>query len=152
RLVAVQLFIPPVRSSTMRFFGRRTSTRRPRPAQRTRLTLLSLEDRSLPSALSGLVFDDANNNGTQDGTEVGLAGVTVTLTGKATANHNVTQTQTTAADGSYNFAGLADGTYSVVASDPTGYLGGQAVAGSAGGSAGLGSVAGVTISGADASG
>ncbi len=68
-----------------------------------------LEDRSLPSTLGGFVFNDANNNGVMDSGEAGIATVTVKLTGTDDLNHSVNLTQTTAADGSYSFVGLAAG-------------------------------------------
>jgi len=70
----------------------------------------------LPRAsIAGKVFRDANNNGVQDGSEPGVAGVTITLDGTG-------QTRTTAGDGSYSFADLLPGSYSVSVSVPDGYV------------------------------
>jgi hypothetical protein len=56
-----------------------------------------------PASVSGVVYNDANNNGIRDAGEVGLAGVTVQLlNGLGTL---VGQTSS-ATDGSYSFAGL----------------------------------------------
>ncbi len=56
--------------------------------------------------LGDRVFNDFDGNGIQNGTEPGLGGVTVTLTGTDANNNAVTQTTTTSATGTYSFAGL----------------------------------------------
>lgn len=61
-------------------------------------------------SISGVVFNDANGNGTLDDGEGGLASVTVQL---QDADGNVLEETTTAADGNYAFTGLAGGAYSV---------------------------------------
>jgi uncharacterized repeat protein (TIGR01451 family) len=75
-------------------------------------------------SLAGTVYYDANDNGTKDGGEVGIAGVTLTLSGNTASGANVCTTLTalgrsctvtTAADGSFSYTGLP-------ASDATGYL------------------------------
>ena len=72
--------------------------------------------------LAGRAYVDANANGRRDSREAGLAGVTVFLdlagTGAFAAGD---PTAVTAADGSYAFAGLAAGTYTVLAVAPAGY-------------------------------
>jgi protocatechuate 3,4-dioxygenase beta subunit len=69
------------------------------------------------ASIGNFVFNDLNANGVQDVTEVGLAGVTVTLT-----NLNGTTTVTTSdANGLYTFANLAPGTYSVAFTTPAGF-------------------------------
>ena len=70
------------------------------------------------AALSGTVFADADRDGVRAGGESGLAGVTLTLLDGAGATVGTT---VTAADGSYRFAGLAPGSYSVVETQPGGY-------------------------------
>jgi uncharacterized repeat protein (TIGR01451 family) len=78
----------------------------------------------VPAAISGVVFLDQNNNGIQNGADLGIANVTITLTGytygpngvdNAGAGDDVTVSlaTTTAADGSYSFTGLAPGKYTV---------------------------------------
>ena len=67
----------------------------------------------VPSRIAGRVFLDANNNGTQQAAESGLAGVAITLTGTDDLGAAVSLSATTAADGSYAFNGLRPGTYSV---------------------------------------
>ena len=59
--------------------------------------------------VTGTVFTDSNGDGQQESTETGLAGQTVTLL-EGTA---VIATTTTAADGSYTFAGVSPGGYTV---------------------------------------
>lgn len=70
------------------------------------------------SAVTGVVYRDANRNGTQDAGDNGIAGVTVTLrdAGNATVG-----TTTTATDGSYLFAGTSAGNYTVIETQPLGY-------------------------------
>lgn len=56
--------------------------------------------------LGDRVFNDFDNNGIQNGTEPGLAGVTVNLTGTDINGNAVTRTTTTSATGTYSFTGL----------------------------------------------
>src|SRR6516225_9431372 len=112
----------------------------PRPTQK-RPELESLEDRYVPSTLSGFVYHDTNNNGVMNAGEAGLAGVTVTLTDSS--NHSVSLK--TQGDGSFNFTNQAAGTYSLRESTPSGYLDGSAAAGSLGGTAGHGTVSGIVL-------
>ena len=85
-----------------------------------------------PSSLSGFVYVDAGNDGVKGAGEAGIGGVTVTLTGTNDLGA-VSLTALTAADGSYSFANLRPGTYSVVETQPAGYLDGKDTAGSTGG-------------------
>ncbi len=62
------------------------------------------------------VWYDANGNGIQDSGEPGIAGVTVTLCGDASA------TTTTNASGAYLFSGLGAGNYTVTVGTPAGYV------------------------------
>jgi uncharacterized surface anchored protein len=89
-----------------------------------------------PSTLSGFVYNDANDNGVQDGGESGIAGVTITLTGTNDLGQSVSVTTTTASNGSYSFAGLRPGTYGLTETPPAGYLDGTDSAGSLGGTVG----------------
>lgn len=70
------------------------------------------------AALSGRVFIDANKDAALDNGEAGLGGVTLKL---LDSGNNVLATTTTAADGSYTFAGLSAGNYSVLETQPNGY-------------------------------
>jgi hypothetical protein len=115
-------------------------------------TLEALEDRSVPSTLSGVAYNDANNNGSPDAGEAVLSSVKVTLTGTDSQNHSVNLTATTGADGTYSFANLEPGTYSVRAAAASGYVSGLASAGSAGGTGGFGSISGISLGFSDATG
>ena len=64
--------------------------------------------------IRGMVFSDVNGNGKPDLGEPGLVGVTLLLTGAASA------TATTDATGAYIFTGLPIGTYKLCAQAPAG--------------------------------
>ncbi|MBV6523040.1 MAG: hypothetical protein MNPFHGCM_03207 [Gemmatimonadaceae bacterium] len=66
-------------------------------------------------SIGDFVWNDLNANGIQDAGEPGLAGVTVTLSGAGNAS------TITAANGSYAFAGLFAGSYTVTVVTPSGY-------------------------------
>ena len=88
------------------------------------------------SVLSGRVWLDTNNNGVIDGAEVGIAGVTIELSGIDTAGRPVARSTTTAADGGYSFDQLAPGTYTLREPvQPAGTVNGATVPGSSGGTA-----------------
>jgi hypothetical protein len=90
----------------------------------------------LPSSLSGFVYLDRNNNGVFDPGESGIAGVTVTLIGTNDLGQAMTTAQQTGADGSYMFAGLRPGSYTITKTPPLAYLEGHLNLGSAGGMVG----------------
>ena len=71
-----------------------------------------------PLSLGNLVWEDANNNGTRDAGEPGLAGLAVDL---LDASGAVVASTVTSADGYYLFPGLAAGTYRVAVSAPAAY-------------------------------
>jgi protocatechuate 3,4-dioxygenase beta subunit len=96
-----------------------------------------LEDRSLPASLSGLVFIDLNNDGFRQSAEPGLSGVAIALTGLDENNNAVSRNTTTGADGTFSFADLPAGTYSISQTQPTGFLDGSTSVGTAGGNAGV---------------
>ena len=89
--------------------------------------------------LSGAVYFDKNGNGVRDAGEPGLPGVAVTLSGA------VARTVTTGADGSYQFAGLAAGSYTVSETQPPLYRDGGVQVGSAGGAKGNNSVGAINL-------
>ncbi len=70
------------------------------------------------ASIGDFVWEDTNANGLQDTGEVGIGGVTVNLLDGA---GNPLASTTTAADGSYAFAGLAPGDYIVEALLPAGF-------------------------------
>jgi len=86
-----------------------------------------------PDSISGTVFVDANNNGIHDIGEVGIADVTITLTGTDDAGNSVSRTVQTSAYGTYSFDKLARGTYSVTETQPANYLDGKDSIGNSGG-------------------
>ena len=77
------------------------------------------------ATISGTVYSDLNDNGTQDTGENGIAGVSLTLTGTDSLGAAVTLTTTTDANGDYSFANLARGVYTVTETQPAGFRDGQ---------------------------
>jgi hypothetical protein len=71
--------------------------------------------------ISGVVFQDDNNDGVQDTGEVGISGVEVVLTGTDVYGNAVNVTVQTDANGVYTFNGLVAGTYAVAQVQPTGF-------------------------------
>jgi cyclophilin family peptidyl-prolyl cis-trans isomerase len=86
-------------------------------------------------SLAGIVFNDANVSGTQDGGETGVAGVTVYLTGATSANVPVNKTATTDANGAYSFGSLPAGTFFINVVPKSGFRSTGSVVGSLGGTA-----------------
>ncbi len=78
-----------------------------------------------PSTIGDLVWNDVNGDGVRDGGEPGLLGVTVDLTEAGpdgtfgTADDVLFPSETTAADGSYDFTNLPAGLYRVDVDDTT---------------------------------
>jgi hypothetical protein len=66
--------------------------------------------------IGNFVWNDTDADGIQDAGEAGIGGATVTLSGAANAM------ATTAADGSYQFAGLCAGSYTVTFATPNGFV------------------------------
>ena len=89
------------------------------------------------SELSGIVFLDADRDGVFQDTEPRLEAVPVTLTGNSQAGVAVSLQTTTAVDGTYHFAGLAAGTYTIETVTPVGLLPGHASIGAFGGTTGV---------------
>jgi len=73
------------------------------------------------AAISGNVFVDPDNNGIKEPGEPGIAGVVLTVTGTDVNGNRITQTVTTAADGSYHFSGLLAGAYTLNEGPTSGY-------------------------------
>jgi hypothetical protein len=86
-----------------------------------------------PSSLSGIVWEDFNNNGQVDFGEKGIAGVTITLTGTDDLGHPVNLPLVTDADGAYVFLNLRPGNYVITETQPAGYGQGIDPVGTAGG-------------------
>lgn len=69
----------------------------------------------------GFVYNDANNNGTFEGGELPISGVTLTLTGTNDLSQTVTLTASSDSTGAYRFDNLRPGTYKVTETQPAGY-------------------------------
>ncbi|MBK9138743.1 MAG: isopeptide-forming domain-containing fimbrial protein [Verrucomicrobia bacterium] len=88
----------------------------------------------VPASLAGVVYNDVNDSGTYNpGTDLGIYGATVTLTGTDDRGNPVNLTTTTAADGSYSFTNLRPGTYTLTETQPDGYTDSADTVGSLGG-------------------
>lgn len=83
--------------------------------------------------LSGFAYVDGNNNGVKDPGEVGIPGVTITLTGTPTGGSSITLTAMTADDGSYSFTGLTGGKYEITQTQPATMFDGLDTVGTQGG-------------------
>lgn len=77
------------------------------------------------SSIGGSVYIDVNNNGIRDSGEVGIEGVTITLTGTDSTGGTINRTVTTDSNGDYLFSQLAAGTYEVVQTQPDDFRDGQ---------------------------
>ena len=73
-----------------------------------------------PVTIGDFVWKDVNYNGVQDSGESGISGVKLTLTGTSAAGNAVSATTTSSSNGRYSFS-APPGTYTVVASAPSGY-------------------------------
>jgi hypothetical protein len=89
------------------------------------------------SSLSGKVYVDGDNDGVQDTGEVGVANVTIKLTGTSIFGVAVDLTAVTDATGAYSFGAVVPGSYVLSEVHPTQYTDGRETVGSAGGVAGL---------------
>src|SRR5262245_45775075 len=85
------------------------------------------------SSIAGSVYEDRDDDGDLDAREVGIAGVTVTLTGTNIDGDPVSLEVTSEVDGTYVFTGVPPGTYDLTESQPDRHLDGIDTAGSAGG-------------------
>ena len=85
-------------------------------------------------SISGRVFLDYNDSGTFNGPDVGMSGVTITLSG---GNLTSPITTTTGTDGTFRFSNLVAGTYTITETQPTTPTNqnGRTIAGSANGNA-----------------
>ncbi|CAA6813906.1 MAG: FIG00503626: hypothetical protein, partial [uncultured Sulfurovum sp.] len=72
-------------------------------------------------SIGSLIWNDVNDNGQQEGGEVGIAGVVVQLLHSDNTPVNGVATQTTGADGLYYFDDLFEGDYKVQVTMPAGY-------------------------------
>ena len=79
----------------------------------------------LAASVFGAVYIDLNDNGAQNGGELGIAGVTVTLQGADDLGIPVWQTRTTNSAGGFAFSGLRPGVYTLAEFQPAGYSDGK---------------------------
>jgi large repetitive protein len=119
--LVTSIVIPPGQSSGAYNFGELTDA--PPCAQPPAQT----------STLGGLVYIDLDRDGTFSDGDIVLPDVSVTITGITTGGQAVSLTTTTGTDGTYSFAGLGAGTYSVSVVQPDGLLLGHSASGSFGG-------------------
>jgi hypothetical protein len=73
---------------------------------------------SEPACIGDRVWMDMDRDGCQEGTEGGMEGITVMLTGTDIFGNAVNLTQTTSSIGAYKFDNLAPGTYTVKVTAP----------------------------------
>ena len=73
----------------------------------------------LPASLQGLVWEDFDNHGDVDLTEIAIDGATVRLTGADDRGHAVDLTQTTDSQGMFEFIDLRPGAYAITETQPT---------------------------------
>ena len=87
-----------------------------------------------PASLSGRVFVDRDNDGTDDGgTDPGIAGVRIVLAGRNDLGERVRVVTFTDASGYYEFTDLRPGRYIIRERQPRGYVDGADIVGSLGG-------------------
>ena len=71
--------------------------------------------------ISGVVFEDSNNDGIQQASEAGIAAVEIVLTGTDVLGNSVTRTVLTDANGVYTFTQLQAGSFTVTQTQPEGF-------------------------------
>ena len=86
-----------------------------------------------PGSIAGSVYVDADDDGVRGTSEVGIAGVTVTLTGTDDRGSAVTMPILTDASGAFTFGTLRPGTYTLTQTHPVLYLDGLDASGTLGG-------------------
>jgi len=86
-------------------------------------------------SLSGMVWNDKNNDGKVDSNEQRLSGITINLTGTDCFGHAVSLSMNTNKNGEYNFAKLNPGCYKIAEVQPkqNNFVTGKAYVGSVGG-------------------
>jgi uncharacterized repeat protein (TIGR01451 family) len=105
------------------------------------------------SSIAGTVFRDFANDVALNGSDTGVAGVTMTLTGTAFDGAPISATVTTAADGTYVFPFLPQGNYTItrgVVSEPYLTNGTNSVGNQGGSLSGATQITGISLPGATA--
>lgn len=102
------------------------------------------------SSISGLIYHDVDNNDSFDGSDTGIGGVTITLSGTSSSGVDICTllpscTFTTAADGTYSIDGLPAGNYSITETQPVDFANGATTVGSAGGTATGDSISNISL-------
>jgi hypothetical protein len=100
-------------------------------------------------SLAGFVYEDLNMNGAKDADEIGIGGVTVSLTGIRANGVTVAFTMTTGDDGAYRFVNILVGTYSIKAVQPQGHADGTGTIGSLGGTLGDNEISAIVVAGGE---
>src|SRR5262249_43172007 len=93
----------------LRSLRRRSSRNSGAGNRNARLQLETLEDRTLPSSISGTVFNDLNGDGVQGSTEPGLPGWEVDLF----QGQTLVKALGTDGNGNFTFSNLNPGTYTI---------------------------------------
>ncbi|MDZ4819139.1 MAG: SdrD B-like domain-containing protein, partial [Planctomycetota bacterium] len=115
------------------------------------LQIEPLESRQLLATLAGTVFADINGNNTQDAAETSLAGILITLNGVDESGEALaSRTTVTGSNGSYQFADLVAGTYTVTQAQPKALVDGVALVGSFGGTSGPNTISNIVLGEDDA--
>lgn len=73
-------------------------------------------------SIGDFVWEDVNNNGTQEASELGLSNIEVTI---SDATNSISETTTTGTDGKYQFPNLPAGSYQVCVTIPDGHYVGK---------------------------
>ena len=104
------------------------------------------------ASIAGFVYRDDSNDGLKNGTEPGILGATLTLTGTDAFGNAVLDPATgtpfttiTGAGGAYSFGNLPPGTYTITETQPAGYSDGLDTAGNLGGTAGNDAISAIPV-------
>lgn len=106
---------------------------------------LTLAAGSNTGSLAGVVYLDANGNGLRDAGEAGIGVVPVSLTGTDSLGAAVAASGYTDAEGAFVFSQLPAGVYVLGSGTVAGTMDEQAIAGTAGGTPGIGSVSNIVL-------
>ncbi|PMP84949.1 MAG: hypothetical protein C0183_05490, partial [Roseiflexus castenholzii] len=107
------------------------------PTERVQTPVESSDTLTIRSnSLSGFVYVDSDNDGVFDTGENGIGSVTITLSGTDHLGNSVLLTTTTTITGFYRFDNLYPGVYTLLETQPSGYLDGTDAIGTQGGATG----------------